>query len=360
MNYEEFRESFIEDIKEALYLDGIEANISITEVNKVNQSYEAITATPEGSSIGVNINIESFYTSHKLGEEYEAVVDKAVDIIETGFRDQPAVDIDSLTDYSKMKNKLVMEVVSAETNADVLKTVPHVEMEDMAVVYRFVLNEDKEGRTTVLATNKLIESMGITPEQLHADAMVNAPVIKPAVIQGISEILSEMMGMSKEDFMNMGYPTEPGKEHMYIASVPDKIHGAGVIAYQDFMDEAAERLGGDFFILPSSLHEILLVPDDGAMSLEQLQETVREVNATQVSPEDKLTDNVYHYDSQNKIFELGEKYVERQIKQERENQERTEEKNSVLGDLKEKKEAIAKQPKKETVEKATKSRSETR
>ena len=104
----------------------------------------------------------------------------------------------------------------------------------------------------------------------------------------------------------------PEDEQMYVATVPDKVHGAGVLAYQDFMDKAAERAGGDFFILPSSIHEILIVPDNGKMNLKDLEAMVREVNVTQVSPADKLTDSVYHYDSKEKIFELGEKFVERQ------------------------------------------------
>ncbi len=48
------------------------------------------------------------------------------------------------------------------------------------------------------------------------------------------------------------------------------------------------------------------------MKLKDLEAMVKEVNATQVAPEDKLTDNVYHYDSQAKIFELGEKFIARQ------------------------------------------------
>jgi hypothetical protein len=78
------------------------------------------------------------------------------------------------------------------------------------------------------------------------------------------------------------------------------------------MDQAAEKLGGSFYILPSSIHEILLVKDNGQFDRASLEKMVREVNATQVAPEDKLTDSVYHYDSKNKVFELGEKFVERQ------------------------------------------------
>ena len=82
---------------------------------------------------------------------------------------------------------------------------------------------------------------------------------------------------------------------MYVASVPNKTAGAGVLAYQEFMDQAAERLGGDFFILPSSIHEVLLVPDDGAKSFHELQAMVREVNATQVSPENVESFRFYEF-----------------------------------------------------------------
>ena len=290
------------------------------------------------------------------GNTYDEVVDRAVDVITNGINERPAIDVATLIDYEQMKDKLVMEVVSSDTNAEMLENVPHKDMEDMAVVYRFVLDSNDDGRATILATNQMINTLGVTAEQLHADAMVNAPQLKPAIISGMNEVLVEMMG--REEAEMMGVPVD-GEEQMFVATVPDKIHGAGILAYQDFMDQAAERVGGDFYILPSSIHEILIVPDKGQMDLAQLQDMVREVNATQVLPEEKLTDNVYHYDSQEKIFELGEKFVERQAEKEADLEgalDEKSEKGSVLDDLKSKKDEVAKQPKKEAVEKATKSK----
>jgi len=355
MDFEKFKENLVEDVKQRLYENGVEANVSTNEVSKLNESYEALTVTPEGSNIGVNINIDNFFEAYESGVDYNAVVDRAVSVIESGLDHQPAVDVSSLTDYSQMKDKLVMEVVSKEANEEMLANIPHVEMEDMAVVYRFVLDSSDDGRATILATNQLIETMGVTPEQLHADAMENAPELKPAIIMGMSEMLADM-GMPME-MMGMEPPTQ---EFMYVATVEDKINGAGVLAYQNFMDQAAERIGGDFYILPSSRHEILLVPDNGEADLQQLKDMVREVNATQVAPEEKLTDSVYHYDSKEKIFELGEKFQERQAEKEagRDAIDEKSDKGSVLGDLKAKKDEVAKQPKKEAVEKATKSKGE--
>ena len=85
-----------------------------------------------------------------------------------------------------------------------------------------------------------------------------------------------------------GIPDD-AEETMYVATVPDKNSGAGVIAYQDFMDQAAERVGGDFFVLPSSINEILLVPDNGDMTADALRDMVKDVNAKEVSPEERLS-----------------------------------------------------------------------
>ena len=354
MDYESFKEKFVEDVKDRLYEQGAEVDLSIHTVNKLNESYEAITVTPEGSNIGVNIGIDKFYGAVEDGRPYDEVVDKAVEVINNGINQRPEFDINTLSDYSQMKEKLEMEVVSAEANKEMLETVPHQNMEDMAVVYRFVLSSDDDGRASILVTNQLLESMGVTPEQLHADAMENAPQIKPVEIKGMSEVMAEMMGVEQAEMMGL-FPVAPEDEKIYVATVPDKVHGAGVLAYQNFMDQAAERAGGDFFILPSSIHEVLIVPDNGEMGLKDLEAMVKEVNATQVAPAEKLTDSVYHYDSKDKIFELGEKFVQRQAEKEAEHAEEKGEK-SVLGDLKAKKEEVAKTPKKENIDKGAKTK----
>jgi len=355
MDFEQFKEAFIEEVKEKLHESGMDATVSVNQVNKLNESYEALTVTPEGSNVGVNLNMDNFFEAYERGTELDSIADKAVEVIQGGFENQPAIDVAALTDYSQMKDKLVMEVVSKEANEDMLANIPHKDMEDMAVVYRFVLDSSDDGRATILATNQLIGTMGVTPEQLHADAMENAPELKPAIIKGMTEMLADM-GMPVEE---MGLEV-PAQEFLYVATVEDKINGAGVLAYEGFMDQAAERVGGDFYILPSSRHEILLVPDNGEMDLQHLKDMVREVNATQVAPEEKLTDSVYHYDSKAKIFELGEKFIERQAEKEadRDGLDEKTEKSSVLGELKAKKDEVAKQPKKEVVEKATKSKGE--
>lgn len=356
MDYETFKQEMTEDLKQRLYERGVEdVEMSFHNVEKANQHYESLTVRQEGSNVGVNFNIEGAFAEYEHTGDYAGVLAESTHAIMQGLENVPSVDTSELTNYEAMKEKLSIEVISAETNAELLTKIPHESMEDMAVVYRFVLESNDTGRASILVTNDMIDHMGVTHEQLKADALENAPEIRPAVIQGMSEVMREMMG--PEAFEMFGLPEEQ-EEMMYVATVPDKNSGAGVLAYQDFMDQAAEKLGGDFYILPSSIHEILLVPDNGDKAADDLRDMVREVNATQVSPQEKLTDNVYHYDSKEHIFELAEKFEARQQeKAEAQIDEKSEGHGSVLKDLKDKqKEVAAKPPVKDAAEKAAKAK----
>ena len=313
MEYEKFKEQFVEDLKERLEAGGEKFSVDLNAVQKMNQNYEAVTVKPEDAIIGVNLNMTEIYERYDRGMSYDTLVSEVAEKADRALHDRPDFNLEALQDYDQMKEKLSMEVVSAERNADLLEKVPHKNMEDMAVVYRFVLDTDSEGRGSILVTNQLMDNYGITAEQLHADALQYAPVMRPAVIQTMAETLLEMMGPEAKDMIPV-LPDDP----LFVATVPDKIQGAGVLAYQDFMEQAAERVGGDFFILPSSIHEILLVRDDGTFNINHLEDMVKQVNETEVAPEDLLTDSVYHYDSKEKIFELAEKYEERTASRKRE------------------------------------------
>ena len=355
MDYETFKQEFAEDIKEKLSQKGYgEVETNFHNIEKTNQNYEAISVVPAGGNIGVNYNIENAFASYEHSGDYEGVLASATGAIASGLDQVPVVNVNALMNYEIMKEKLSVEVISAEVNEELLAKVPHDRIEDLAVVYRFIMESNEDGRASILVNNDLIERMGVTHEQLRADALENSPEIRPAVIQGMNEVMKEMMG--PEAYEMFGIPDDT-EEMMFIATVPDKNSGAGVLAYQDFMDQAAEKIGGDFFILPSSIHEILLVPDDGQKGADELKAMVMDVNATQVSPEERLSDNVYHYDSKEHIFELAEKFEARQQEKGAAIDEKAEGRESVLKNLKDKqKETAAKAPTKDAVDKAAKSK----
>ena len=304
MDYEQFKAAFAEDLKTNLQKLGIEADVSEHHIEKLNDSYDALSVTPKGSSIGVNANLDEIFHAMERGRDYSEVLSGVTESLKGSLEHMPKFQVSDLTNYAEMKNRLAMEVVSAERNAKMLQDVPHEQMEDIAVVYRLVLDSSKDASSTILVTNDLMDKFGITHEQLHDDAMKNAPLIRPAEIKGMGETLNEI---------EHGPVLEPDPdEFLFVAGVPDQTHGAAVIAYPNFFEEAAEKLGGDYFIIPSSIHEVLLVKDTGEMNARDLAALIREVNATEVAPEDVLTDHAYHYDSKEHIFDSADKFEERQ------------------------------------------------
>ena len=145
---------------------------------------------------------------------------------------------------------------------------------------------------TSVITNQQLKAFGITAEQLHQDALENAPLTHPASLRSMQEVMADMMGMKPEEIAT-------GEPMMLVATVEGSFMGASVIQYPGFMDQAAEKIGGDFFVLPSSIHEVLLIPDDGTQDYHDLAEMVQTINETQVAPAERLSDNVYHYDKRN-------------------------------------------------------------
>lgn len=372
MDFEEFKEQIAKDLKEVLYSRfGMDASVEQRAVEKLNSAYDALTVKPEGCEIGVSMNLDTLYAAYRNGEAYDVVLNKAAELADGSLRNKPEFNIESIMNYDVMKETLVMEVVSADRNADFLKNIPHKNIEDLAVVYRFQVCGMEDGHGTILVTNDLLDKYGITAEQLHADALEKAPEIQPIVFEGMAEVLARQMGVENVEMLGLNVP--PEEEQMIVVSVEGNVHGAGVLAYRDFCEKASERVGNQsFFLLPSSIHELLIIPDNGKFDVPSLEMMVKEVNATTVDPAEQLTDNVYHYDAEAKIFERGDKFVQRQqakeagidmgepnvdkdgikgeIVNEKAHEAKSEvqgEKKSLIADLKAKKEQIASAPKKE-------------
>ena len=208
--------------------------------------------------------------------------------------------------YDKVKDKLIVELVGADRNDEMLKEVPHTMVEDIAAIYKVRLESDESHQTTMAITNELLEKFGVDVQQLHQDALENAAQISPAKVLSMSEVL----GIPPE--MSLGGP------EIIVVTTENQIKGAGALLYPDVMDQIAEKTGGDFFVLPSSVHEVLALPDYGNITSSEMQAIVMAVNGTEVEPEDQLSDHVYHFDAKEHVFELAEKFEARQEAKEHE------------------------------------------
>ncbi len=330
MDFKEFTDKLEQNLKVALEDGPMNASVIRHEVEKMQgQSYTALTVSPANSNVGMNINVDSLYEQMQYGASYQNVLSHALNQATAFVEDAPKFDVSSITNYSQAKDKLFVDVVGADRNAEMLSKVPHVQVEDMAMVYRIQVGQRDGEVASALVTNQIMDSFGVTPEQLHQDALANSADIHPAKIQNLSEVLAEMTGMPVEMIESSAPP-------LIVVSNEDKIKGASALFYPDMMDQLVKETGGDFFVLPSSIHEVLVMPDNGEMSAEELKAMVTSINGDVVDPADVLTDQVYHFDAKERIFERGDKFEARQSQKELEG-----ERFSVLKDLKDKQKEIS-------------------
>ena len=222
------------------------------------------------------------------------------------------MDTEGLKNYEQARSQMFVELIPKNGNEELLANVPHREMEDLAAIVRVDLGNANEMHATAFVTNALAEQYGISGEQLLKEAIENATHSYPAMLDSLSNVL--------------GIPEMADGPQLYVASVEGSYMGAGVLTYPGFLDQAAERLGGDFFVLPSSIHEVLLMKDDGTQLVSDLEQIVRSVNKNEVIPQERLSDHVYRYDGETRTFELADRHEQRLA-------EKTNDRSSVMKEL---------------------------
>ena len=304
MDYNEFLKKLEEDLQGRFADYGV--TVSQSDVQKMQgESYHGLQFTRDGTNVGFNMDMHNFFAEMENGIPYHDVMLDARDAVSEALDRSLSMgmDIEKLSNYEEMKHSLSVQIVSTAQNQEMLSKVPHQEMEDMSMVYRFDLGETANGNATILITNQMLRNYGITAEQLHDDAMTFAPLMHPASIRSMESVL---FGIPEEESIDLGGPPK-----LYVVTNEKAVNGAGVIAYPDFMDQAVEKMGGSFYLLPSSIHEVLILKDTPEVDVDGLVDMVKTVNATQVEPEDRLTDNAYHYDADARIFETAHSYEER-------------------------------------------------
>lgn len=335
MDFEKFIEEVKSRIKDFLPEKYADAEIYVHEQKKINSQYTGLTVV--GKNIAnPTINLEAFHGEYENGKLMEDVLYDIGKIIQM---EGPQVDVSRLSDYDKIKDSLFIRVCNSKENRGLLKNVPHVEIEDMAVTCHILVSKDLRGIASTPVTNDMLKMYGIREEQLFDNALESSPKVNPPEIVNMGELL---VGMYREQYEMMGYNEDEIAEMlddmphaeipMVVVTNEDRVNGAATMFYPGVMDEIGEKLGGNFFVLPSSLHETIVVPNDGNVEYKALLAMVTEINATEVDKQDKLTDQVYHYDVTDKVFEKASRYEDR--KQEK---DKSHEKKSVLEKLEEKK-----------------------
>ena len=196
--------------------------------------------------------------------------------------------VENITRFENAKKDICFKLVNTEKNEGMLESMPHREFLDLSAIYYIHLDWNDGDLASVNIANTLMEGWGVTEEELWDIAFANTQRIFPAEIDSMQSVLCGLIG-GVSDLPE----TDPG---MLVVSNDKKCSGAAVIFYDDVLTRLTDRLGEKIFILPSSVHELIAIPDTGKEDINVLTDMVRSVNRSEVSEKEFLSDNVYHYE----------------------------------------------------------------
>lgn len=295
------REAIVKELVEAVKeIAGEGYVVSKSEVKKNNgvELLAIIVRTPE-EVVSPTIYVDKFVED--IEKEDMTVMEAAqrvFDIYQENKNPALGIDIKKLTDREYILENVEYQLVNAERNAEKLKGVPGKKVADLVAIYRTVVKKDENGVASYILSNEQLNMAGISVEEIDEAAKRNT-LKSGFLVRTMCEIMAEMMGMDKEDAEAMS-----DVPWMLVLTNDRKTNGANILLYNEKLEEVAERLQGDFYILPSSIHEVLAIPAKDAEP-EQLRAMVKEVNDNEVAPEEILGYEVYRYNRETGEIEVA-------------------------------------------------------
>ena len=277
-----------------------------------------ISVKGSGENIVPTVYIDDFYKEYVNKNEdgrYEYLQEVIDNIAESLIRNRVSDDFDvkKYTDYEQAKKGIFLTLVDSGRNASLLEKVPHRHLVGQyAIVYRYLVNEVNGSTGTILVQNPHVELWGVSERDLYDVAVENTSKLNGVDFMTMEAMLRSMMFDKKPesfdgDFQEM-FEEVLGQAgtSMYILSNKKRYLGAGTIALPGITEALANAMDSNFFVIPSSIHELIIVKDDGEANADDLNQMVHDVNTTQVEENEVLGDTVLYYDRETGILKVAE------------------------------------------------------
>lgn len=257
-------------------------------------------------NIAPAIYLEEFFEQYQKGMSIDRIVNEILEFYEK-VKVEEDYDVSQLSLYENVKKKIAFKLVNTEKNQQMLKEVPHIPLLDLSIVFYILVDVDEKGSATIQIRNEHIENWNVNVEQLYKDAKLNVKCLIPARLMCMQHVIEKLCDISKgkeKDLLKAKFPPE-NKEFMYILTNSIHQFGAAVFAYPNILEMASRIIGEDFYLLPSSIHEVILIPKSKSPDLKDLNEMINEVNETQVQEEEVLSDHAYYYEKNTHTLMMG-------------------------------------------------------
>ena len=307
MDYKEFCEHIKDEIKGFLPEQYASYDTQLHTVSKPNVGEQVgLTFVPpiSGTPAPV-IYLEPYYDAYlnrgmSVGRLMTQIADTAAKGIERGRSGAGGILglVPDMADWEKVKDKVTVRVIGVSRNTELLKDVPCRLFGDIALIYQVSVKAPDDTLMTVRITNNLMEQYGISEPQLYDTAMENSQRLQKVTCRPMGEVIGDLLGPMDDPIIDEA----PAK--LYVLSNESLQFGAAALFYPGVIEKIGKSIPEGFYILPSSIHEVLILPkNQGEKAM--LENMVQEINETQVAPDEVLSDFVSEYDARTRTMEWG-------------------------------------------------------
>ena len=277
-SFEEFKNWAAENIKSYLPDSYSEAVVEMRRVEKPGAPYTGLTVMKKGQTAAANVNLELMYEMYTGGASAEEIMEGMAKI---AVMKLPVWGDFSLQSYEDVKKRICIRLLSLSSNLRLAERVPHRIIEDMILTYNVISGYTGNDIWTSMIDNSIAESWGITEDDLYNDALRNSSVLFPPRL----DLLTDIIGEKPEG-------EDPG---IMVLSNKGGFYGASAVMYPGVLEMASSEMGGDFYIIPSSINEMILVPtrmvDDPARLL-----LTHRFASSNTAPAERLSERIFFYD----------------------------------------------------------------
>lgn len=315
MTYEKFVDYVRDRIEKLLNSDNI---VKIHKVLKNNDvELDALTVLNKASNVSPTIYLNKYYEDYMKGYELDYIIQEIYDLYEEHSK-QLNFNINVFKDYSKICNRIAFKLINTKSNEKLLNDIPSVPFLDLSIVFYCLLDNDYLGNATALIHNIHMDMWNVSVKELYKQAKENTPALLGCELKSMSDMIKEMLICDLQETIyekddrydkncNMPGPEvvaeglmkdivdEKNPVSMYVLTNKIRTNGAVCMIYDNVIKNFAKEMKKDLFILPSSVHEVILVPVADGITREELENMVKEVNDNELDEIDILSDHIYYY-----------------------------------------------------------------
>lgn len=303
----QFYTNLTETLKENLGTDWtIELHTDVILNN--GTTHIALILYKNGEKLHPQIYLERFFEDYKRGKTMKEILQDVMTTYEEALKNINPDSLSGIEDWEQVKGRLAFRLLSKERNKETLENYVYQEFLDLAAIVTFCAEIDEQGVKAIRVTHDLAERWNVSKEEILQAAEENTEALFPVRMEPILDTLCRVADISRDDLPEEVLAEEDSPQIMVLTNYLG-VNGATVLLYDSLLKQIYEKLGGKFIILPSSIHEVIVMPLASAPPIADSQKMVEQINRSSVKEEEILSDSVYLYDGEKVILACDSKGV---------------------------------------------------